>query len=283
MPLFAISHFQAYALVGAFRKGAAAATTSPDLNLTTIEVALDADGVTYPDPYNIQLTWEQVKAVVKDETHCFRFDAGELIKINTYSAETNRAISLYPTANAPTMVLAGFPMHRIKDTDPYKDTVEKIKAASPINGLVLDTATGLGYTASMAAKTAQQVYTCEIDPGVIEICRLNPWSQGLFDNPKITQVMGDVFDSIEGMEDGIYTRIIHDPPTVSIAGDLYSGDFYAELYRVLRRGGRLFHYIGNPDSSLGARTTRGVVTRLQAVGFRSVRSAAKAFGVIAEK
>jgi predicted methyltransferase len=283
MSLFVISHHQAYALVGAHRKGQTTAKTSPDLTLTTVEATLDDAGVFYPDPWNIRLTWEQLEPIAKDETHCFKLVDGELVKIHTFSEVTNRAISLYPTAAAPTMVLAGFPMHRIKDTDPYRDTLAKIKAASPVSGLVLDTATGLGYTAIQAAKTAQQVYTCEIDPSVLEICAQNPWSQDLFNNPKITQLQGDAFDLIEEMDAGIYSRVIHDPPTVQLAGHLYSGDFYAEVYRVLKSGGRLFHYIGDPKSGLGSSMTRGVVKRLIAAGFRSVRPAPNAYGVIADK
>jgi predicted methyltransferase len=283
MSLFVISHHQAYALVGAHRKGLTTAKTSPDLTLTMIEATLDDTGVFYPDPWNVRLTWEQLEPIAKDETHCFKLEDGELVKIHTFSDVTNRAISLYPTAAAPTMVLAGFPMHRIKDTDPYRDTLAKIKAASPVTGLVLDTATGLGYTATQAAKTAQQVYTCEIDPSVLEICAQNPWSQDLFNNPKITQLQGDAFDLIEEMDAGIYSRVIHDPPTVQLAGHLYSGDFYAEVYRVLKSGGRLFHYIGDPKSGLGSSMTRGVVKRLIAAGFRSVRPAPNAYGVIADK
>lgn len=283
MPLFAISSYQAAPLLKARKSGLETVKSSPDLNLTSIDTTLDADSVTYALPFDVRLTWAQIEHVASDETHCFRMEEGELIKINTFSNDTNRAISLYPTAGAPTMVLAGFPMHRIKDTDPHRDTIQKIKAASPVSGLVLDTATGLGYTATMAAKTAQHVYTCELDSGVLEICHLNPWSAELFDNPKISQLHGDVFDLIEQMDDSMYTRIIHDPPTVSIAGDLYSGGFYAELFRVLRNGGRLFHYIGDPKSGLGNRTTLGVVKRLREAGFRSVRPAERAFGVVADK
>ncbi len=119
----------------------------------------------------------------------------------------------------------------------------------------------------------------------LRISRLQVCNEHIHETPqgKYVIIHGDVFDLIEEMEEGTYTRIIHDPPTVSIAGDLYSGDFYVELYRVLRKGGRLFHYIGDPRSGLGSRTTLGVVKRLREAGFRSVRPADKAYGVVAEK
>ncbi len=64
---------------------------------------------------------------------------------------------------------------------------------------------------------------------------------------------------------------------------MYSGEFYAECFRVLRRNGKLFHYIGDPDSKSGARTTRGVVRRLQEAGFTRVVPKPQAFGVAAYK
>ena len=81
------------------------------------------------------------------------------------------------------MLIAGFVMHRIKDIDPMQDTLRKIATISPIGGRVLDTATGLGYTAIEAAKTADEVVTIELDPGAQQIARLNPWSQALFQTP----------------------------------------------------------------------------------------------------
>jgi predicted methyltransferase len=44
----------------------------------------------------------------------------------------------------------------------------------------------------------------------------------------------------------------------------------------------LFHYIGNPESRSGATVGRGVVERLEAVGF-SVKPKGSAFGVLAKK
>jgi len=52
---------------------------------------------------------------------------------------------------------------------------------------------------------------------------------------------------------------------------------------VLRRGGRLFHYVGNPESKSGHNITRGVMRRLQEAGFSRVTRRPRAFGVVAFK
>jgi hypothetical protein len=174
-------------------------------------------------------------------------------------------------------------MHRIKATDPHADTLEKIRAVRPVVGQVLDTATGLGYTAIQAAKTAAHVTTIELDPAALQVCRCNPWSQALFDDPKITQMIGDSFEVVLELEDATFTRIIHDPPAFALAGDLYSGEFYRELHRLLRNNGRLFHYVGDPASKSGHSITVGVVRRLEQAGFREIRRAPRAFGVTALK
>ena len=48
-----------------------------------------------------------------------------------------------------------------------------------------------------------------------------------------------------------------------------------------KKGGRVVHYIGDPQSPNGARTTRGVVERLRAAGFARVQPNPAAFGVVA--
>jgi hypothetical protein len=60
-------------------------------------------------------------------------------------------------------------------------------------------------------------------------------------------------------------------------------DFYHELYRVLRSGGKLFHYIGDPESKSGRSVTAGVLRRLEQAGFRELQRAPRAFGVTAVK
>ena len=181
------------------------------------------------------------------------------------------------------MLIAGFVMHRIKGIDPMQDTARKIATISPLVGRVLDTATGLGYTAIEAAKTADEVVTIEIDPGVQKIARLNPWSQQLFYSLKIHQIMGDAYKVVQSFEDGSFARIIHDPPTFSLAGELYSGAFYQQLFRLLKRGGRLYHYIGDPNSKASGGVTKGVLKRLQEAGFARVVRRPEAYGAVGYK
>lgn len=280
-PLIVLSHYQTVSLQKARARDEPRCLLSLDLGITTAQVLIDDQGIELPSGESV--TWEAIDFISASENSCFRLVQGEPSKIQFFSEFSNRLFSLMPTPGAPTLLVAGIPMHRIKGTDPHRDTLEKIRTIRPMTGRVLDTATGLGYTAIEAAKTAECVVTIEIDPNALEVARLNPWSQDLFANPDITQRVGDSFDVVEAVEDASFTRVIHDPPVFSLAGHLYSAAFYAELYRVLQRGGRLFHYIGNPDSKSGRTTTRGVIRRLEDVGFSRVGRRPRAFGVVAQK
>src|SRR5947209_598821 len=244
-------------------------------------VTLTSEDVAFP--HGDHIDWHSIQKISKSEVNCFILEDSTVRSIQVFSEYTNRVCSLMPTRGAPSMLIAGFVMHRIKDIDPMQDTARKIASISPVIGRVLDTATGLGYTAIEAARTAQEVVTIELDPGAQEIARLNPWSQDLFHNAKIRQVMGDAFDVVQTFEDESFARIIHDPPTFSLAGDLYAGAFYAQLYRVLKRGGRLFHYIGDPGSKASGGVTKGALRRLQEAGFGRVVKRPEAFGVVAYK
>lgn len=254
---------------------------STDLNLTRSEIKLESEAVIFPA--GERLAWNSLEEISDNETACYSVENNVARAIKGFSEFSGRVYGLMPTDSAPTMLISGIPMHRIKDTNPYEDTLNKIKAIAPIKGDVLDTTTGLGYTAIQAAKTARHVVTIEIDPTAQEIARQNPWSQDLFDNPKITQVIGDAFDEIENLEAESFSTIIHDPPMFTLAGDLYSLVFYQQAFRVLKHNGKIFHYIGDPESKSGARTTAGVIRRLQEAGFKRVSRAPRAFGVVAHK
>jgi predicted methyltransferase len=281
MKYIVLSHFQTVPLLAARQAGERSARVSLDLGLTTDDVSLEESGVRFPDGQS--LTWQDLEAIDASERGCFVIEGNTPHKIQFFSERTNQLYSLMPTRRAPTMLISGLPMHRIKGTDPHADTLEKIKAIAPVSGRVLDTATGLGYTAIQAARTAQHVTTIELDPAALEVARLNPWSQSLFENPKITPVIGDSFEEIVKFEAHTFTRIIHDPPMFSLAGDLYSGQFYRQLFRVLQPGGRLFHYIGDLESKSGRVVSKGARRRLQEAGFKRVTLCLAAFGLVAYK
>jgi predicted methyltransferase len=254
------------------------ARSSADLNLTKVEVNLEEGGVHFPQG---TVSWEMVKKIAAEDRKVFLIEEGVAKALQVFSDSTGWVRSLCPTESAPTVLVSGIPMHRIKDTDPMQDTRAKIAALGVQKGRVLDTATGLGYTAIAAARTAKEVVTIELDPAAIELARFNPWSQELFTRSNITQIIGDTLDEIVEMPSGSFSAIIHDPPTLALGGALYSEDFYGELRRVLARGGKVFHYICDPTSNLGKKLWPGVFKRLHAAGFKKVERHPEAYGVTA--
>jgi len=281
MEMTILSHYQAELLLLARKAGKRTETTSPDLGITNVEVRLEDEGVLFPGGETV--SWTDLEKIARSDTKCFVVEEGTIWDVRFFSEETNWLRTLMPTRGAPTMLVSGISMHRIKGVDPYKDTLLKVKTIAPIVGRVLDTATGLGYTAIEAAKSAEHVVTIEIDPVALEVARYNPWSKALFDNPKIAQIVGDAYDEIERFEANSFSRIIHDPPAFGLGGELYSSTFYTQLFRVLKHGGRLFHYIGDLDSKSGRVTTKGVVRRLEEAGFMRIHRRPEAFGVVAYK
>jgi predicted methyltransferase len=265
-------------MLAARREGRDAAITSLDLGLTQTQVALRPEGVLFPDGQ--ELAWERIEEISENEATCYLVEGNIAEKVQFFSPKLNRFYSLMPTERAPTMLLSGIPMHRIKGIDPHEDTLRKMRTLAPVAGRVLDTATGLGYTAIEAARTAEEVVTIELDPTVLEVAWRNPWSRALFSNPRIRQIIGDSFDELPKLPDESFARIFHDPPTFRLAGDLYSLAFYRQLFRVLKRGGRLYHYIGDLESTSGRVVAKGAVKRLQEAGFSRVERRPEAFGLV---
>lgn len=281
---FVLAAAQARAILMGRAAGAETVAVSLDLGLTTAAVTLAPERALLTGGW--WLDWSQLAEIAAHEEACYAIRApGVSARIGRFSEAFSRHYSLFPTAGAPTILIAGFSMHRIKGTDPWQDTLTKVRAAAPLRGRVLDTATGLGYTAIAAARApgVREVVTIELDPTTLAIARDNPWSRPLFAEPKIRQLLGDSYAVVPGLPDDSFSRIIHDPPIFSLAGELYSGAFYRELFRVLRRGGRLFHYIGSLESKGGAGVARGVIRRLGEAGFVRIERRPEAFGVVALK
>ena len=280
-PFIVLSRIQARELLQAKANGLKKFMASLDLGLSRRDVRLDLVGIALDN--QPLLAWEQLQTIADSENNCFRVLDNTIEEIRCYSESTRRVFSLFPTAEAPALFISGFTMHRFKDILPRRAALEMIKAAAPICGRVLDTATGLGYTAIAAAQSAASVITIELDPGSLEMARSNPWSLELFNHPGISRITGDSSEEIAKFPDEYFSIIIHDPPSMSLAGDLYGGEFYRQAWRVLAGNGRMFHYLGDPNSASGCRVTKGVATRLQTAGFRRIIPKPSAHGVLACK
>mmetsp|Transcript_12416 Transcript_12416/g.18537 ORF Transcript_12416/g.18537 Transcript_12416/m.18537 type:complete len:471 (+) Transcript_12416:123-1535(+) len=267
------------------------------------------------------IPWKSLSIMSKKGKHnayqCFN-DGRKPRKISIFSKTTKRPLTLMPSEDfnpngeglamnlkkknmerdseklkenmtPPTLVIGGFTMHRIKNADPMLDTREKILSfpRGTLKGDALDICTGLGYTAIELAKQQgiENVVTLELDKSVLDICRSNPWSRELFSSYKIERRIGNAVEVVRDWPSESLNVICHDPPAqaLTFAGDLYSQEFYDNLYRILKKGGVLFHYVGNPESKESGSLFSGIMRRLQTAGFRNVRKSPRAFGINAEK
>jgi len=183
---------------------------------------------------------------------------------------------------APTLLIDGIVMHTLK-RDPLDDAREKAILVRP-GDRVLDTCACFGYTArACIERGARYVLSVEVDSNVIELSQINPFSR-VFENCNVDLVNDSILDVITELRDNSFDAIIHDPPRLtSETGDLYSLELYREFYRILRKGGTLFHYTGAPGSRYrGLDIQRGVCNRLREAGFHIVK-VVEGFGVYARK
>ncbi|NMA44298.1 MAG: methyltransferase [Candidatus Diapherotrites archaeon] len=218
------------------------------------------------------------------ENTIYTIENQKVLAVELFSKESNLYYKLRPTKDWPTLMLSSVPMHRFITSTPKLDTESKINSIKPIKGKVLDTCCGLGYTAIMLAKNGAESVTCfEKDPFVLDICKYNPYSLELFTNKKITLINENVFQGIKKLESETFDRIIHDPPTISFAKELYSVEFYKELHRVLKKDGKLYHYAPNPKKTKGAEFWKTMIKILKNAGFKNVDYYKKSSGIVAKK
>eukprot|EP00752_Nemacystus_decipiens_P014219 g12648.t1 len=303
-----IGHFEAAHLVAQKRREGSF-VGSLDMSMTKRDLVSTEDGVALPPEAEgaepcLVVTWNELAVVLKrakkGQYGCWELyaDGNAPCKVSDISESTSRPAMLCAplrAAGPPTMVLGGFSMHRISGGDqkstiePGLDTEHKVSASGArwASGRVLDTCTGLGYTAIAAARCSgvTGVVTVELDEVSLRMCARNPWSREMFDNGKITSLQGDCCELVKGFGDGEFAAIIHDPPARALCKttDMYGAAFYKDLARVLKPGGTLFHYIGNPESKEGGRLFRGVIDRLIGAGFYECKTDRKAFGVVARR
>lgn len=275
-----ITNYEAKQLLEAKNNMLKEVYVSTDLNLSKTKINSENGFFVFPDSQKLEES--QLKKVIKDDTSCFLMQNNALIKIQSFSGQTNKFYKLVPTKDAPTIEISGIRMHVTKGMTPVEDAKRKIESIAPVKGIVLDTCMGLGYTSIMASKTADFVFTCEKDENVVEIAQLNPWSKELFNNKKISILKTSIFDEIKAFKSNMLDAIIHDPPRLSLAAELYSLEFYKQLFRVLKKDGKLYHYTGAPGSkNRKINLAKNVAQRLKTAGFNDIIKAH--YGLTARK
>jgi predicted methyltransferase len=167
----------------------------------------------------------------------------------------------------PTFEIDGVKMLPTSQVSPYDDARRKVALIAPARKRVLDTCGGLGYFAAWClAEDAASVLSFEKNADVLWLRAINPWSPAA--DPRLELVHADVTDRIDALHDASFDAVLHDPPRFGTAGDLYAGEFYGQLQRVLRRRGRLFHYTGTPNRLTSGRDVPAeIARRLAAHGF----------------
>lgn len=282
-----LSHFQAAEITKAILDTRDVVRVSLDLGLTASTVKIDYKHQLVVFSDDEKLTFDEISKIAANENVCFVVEKGKTsaAKIQIFSADTNRFYKLLPTKDAPTAEISGIRMHRVQERSPWQDTEDKISCVEPLSGMVLDTCCGLGYTAIAAAasKNVGRVYTFERDRNMILLADYNPWSQPLFSYVKIKLAVDDVFSAIKYFDNGFFSAIIHDPPRLQLSPEMYSLEFYKQLQRVLKKGGKLYHYTGSPGEKRGINIPKGVVKRLKEAGFSNVTERKDVLGVVAVK
>lgn len=255
----------AEALLAARDAGASTWHGSMDLGLSSDNTTLQADVWHWRDqrhPYPAKL---------KDRTIYYR-DGDDFAPVSRYSGSL---IKLVPTQwGAPTFEIDGIKMLPTSKESPLDDARRKVALVQPRDKVVLDTCGGLGYFAACCLDAgAADIRSFEKNADVLWLRSLNPWSPDPDDaanGGRLQLSHGDVSAAIVDMPDASVDALLHDPPRFGIAGELYSRSFYDELARVLRRGGRLFHYTGSPNKLTSGRDVpREVQKRLEKAGFKA--------------
>jgi len=284
---YAARAVEAHASEGVFLDDAAAATETSMVNHSG-GVSISESPESTRRGEEPLVTWSDVETIASDEKGAYVLLEGvPATRFQAFSKTTSRACSLMPAGPgfAPTALLAGFSMHRFGvGVDPMQDTERKLRAISPIRegARVLDICTGLAYTSIGASKRGAQVTTVEVDESMTVMCQMNPHSDALF-RGKIRQLYGNGADVVPTLPDSSFDRILHDPPTFALAGELFSENFYRELFRVLKPKGVLYHYVGDPSSKSAGNVAKGVVERLKRAGFGGVVIDYDAHGIIAAR
>ena len=258
------------------RKGLAAASASFDLGRSQAGISLDADGWAlagrrYPWPGKVR------------ERTIYFFDGQDFQPLSRFGQYG--LIKLVPTDwGVPTFEIDGIKMLPSAKVSPLEDARTKVALVQPAGKVVLDTCGGLGYFAQACLEAGvARILSTERNADVLWLRTHNPWSpdpDSTAAGGRLQLAHGDITQAITAVADASVDAVLHDPPRFGIAGELYSLAFYRQLARVIKPGGRLFHYTGSPNRLTSNRDVPAeVATRLGQAGFRAEKALDGVFAV----
>lgn len=272
----------ARALLRAREEGLRTVALTYNLGLSRSIVELTGEGAVIEGR---EVSYDELQLALKDEDALFIVEPhGRLRKAILYAQDRFYKLKKVVEDGAPTLEISGVPIHRIEGVRPWEDALQKVNLARVGQGdRVLDVCTGLGYTAIASIMNgASEVLTVEKDVNVLRMAEANPWSRGL-EEPRIVKVLGDASKVLTELSEEGFMAIIHDPPSMIHAPELYTIELYREMYRLLKRGGRLAHFVGpTVPRAKGMDLVQVVSKRLKSVGF-TVRVDKEVVGVLAVK
>ena len=214
------------------------------------------------------------------ENFLYAWDGKDLYKLAIFDQHLYKLRML---AGKPILEIDGLRMHLVKgfvDVFDYSKRIMQLLRISAEDN-VLDTCTGLGYTAIAASRLARKVITIEESRAVLKLAEWNPWSRELFHSKNIEIINGDSYAEVQKLKEK-FNKIIHDPPRFSHAGELYSAEFYRRLASASKKDALLFHYFG----SLGKKNrniSKEVRVRLSESGWEIERFYPALQGCVARK
>ncbi len=123
----------------------------------------------------------------------------------------------------------------------------------PRTVLILGGGEGATLREVLRHRTVERVVMVEIDPQVVEICRryLPEWSDGAFDDPRVTLIIDDAARYLQEKEDRFDVIIcdLTDPIPGTPAEGLASEEAFQAMHRHLRPGGILVNQAGSTGIS----------------------------------
>jgi len=136
---------------------------------------------------------------------------------------------------------------------------------------LLEICTGAGYKTLLLSEKAEKVVSVEKSKEVLELMKYNPYTKELLKNNKVKIVNQDATLYALNTKEK-FSKILHDPPTFKFAPELYTKEFYADLYRLAEDRCILFHYTGNPGNKFrGKDLISATIERMTSVGWKLIK------------